>query len=403
MAPGVRAMSAKLRLAVLVSHPIQYFVPLFRLLARRQDIDFIVLYHNRLGTVPYRDEGFGRDVQWDIPLLEGYCHRFLSHRIEGGGCQWGVVRELLRERPHVLIVHGYSSATNLVGMLLGRIIGIRVLMRGDTRTHQGRVSIFRRLAKRGILSLCHGAIAIGSENRDYYLSLSMNEERVFFAPFSVDNAAFSLPDDARFAARANLRRELGVPPDALIVLFAAKLVRLKRASDLICAFAQVCDRIPAANLVIVGSGDQEESLRRQASETVQGRVHFLGFRNQAALPRIYAAADLFVLPSDNESWGLVVNEAMASGLPVVVSDDVGAAPDLVANTGAGFVYPCGDIGALATCLEKLLNDPALRKSMGSSAREVIASWDVACTADALASVAHKVVGDELVRREGHGS
>ena len=383
-------MSRKLRLAVLVSHPIQYFVPLFRLLAQRQDLDFVVLYHTRLGTVPYRDEGFGRDIQWDIPLLEGYPHHFLSDRLENGGCQWRVIPVLLQERPDVLIVHGYTAPTNLLAMLLAKVLGIRVLMRGDTRVQQGHVSAFRRWVKRGVLSLCDGAIAVGSANRDYYLSLGMKEGDVFFAPFSVDNAAFALPVEERETHRAALRHQLGVSGHALLVVFVAKLIRLKRAPDLIDAFSRVRGRLPDAHLVIIGSGEEEAMLKHQASVTAKGYVHFLGFLNQSALPRAFAACDLLVLPSDNESWGLVVNEAMASGLPVIVSDDVGAARDLVANTGAGMVYPCGDIDALEACLEAMLGEEGPRRKMAVRSRDVIQSWDITCTADGIAAAAHQI-------------
>ena len=393
-------MSRKLRLAVLVSHPIQYFVPLFRLLAQRQDLDFVVLYHTRLGTVPYRDEGFGRDVQWDIPLLEGYPHHFLSDRLENGGCQWRVIPVLLQERPDVLIVHGYTAPTNLLAMLLAKVLGIRVLMRGDTRVQQGHVSAFRRWVKRGVLSLCDGAIAVGSANRDYYQSLGMKEDRIFFAPFSVDNAAFALPAGDRETHRAALRHQFGISGDAQLVVFASKLMCRKRASDLIDAFSRVRGRLPDAHLVIAGSGEEEASLKHQASETAQGYVHFLGFLNQSELPRTFAASDVFVLPSDNEPWGLVVNEAMAAGLPVIVSDDVGAAPDLVAMTGAGVVYPCGDIDALASCLNTMLGDEGLRRKMAVRSREVIQSWDITCTADAIAAAAHQVAYGELEGKEG---
>lgn len=392
MGSGGDGMSSKLRVAVLVSHPIQYFVPLFRLLAAREELDFRVLYHTRLGTVPYRDEGFAREIHWDIPLMEGYAHEFLSNRFENGGCQWRVATVLLRERPDVLIVHGYSAATNVFGMLVARLLGVRVLMRGDTRVQKVRSSFLRRWLKRQILSLWNGAVATGSANRDYYLSLGMNEGQISFAPFSVDNNVFALPAEHRAEARISLRNELGLPQDSLVVVFASKLLPRKRASDLIEAFSSLCGSIPAAYLVIVGSGDEEERLKLQASAAGEERVHFLGFRNQGELPRIFAAGDAFVLPSENEPWGLVVNEAMASGLPVIVSDDVGAAPDLVANTGAGMVYPCGDIRALAECLATILGNEELRAQMAVRASEVIRSWDVDFTADAIVAAAHQVAG-----------
>jgi glycosyltransferase involved in cell wall biosynthesis len=379
-------MDRNMRLAVLVSHPIQYFVPLFRHIAEREGVDLRVFYETRVGIEPYRDDGFGRIVQWDIPLLEGYSHTFLSSRNRNGGLRWSVVGAVLRFRPDVLILHGYTSPTNLLALLTAKVMGCRVLMRGDTRLHAGHVSPLRRWIKRSILGLCDGALSIGSLNRDYYASLGMLRDRIFFAPFSVDNAVFSVSESLRISARRDLRDSLGLPQGTVLILFASKLIRRKRAADLVEAFSGIAAKHPDVHLLVVGSGDQQCVLRDRISELGLERVHLLGFRNQSELPSLYAGCDFFVLPSDCEPWGLVVNEVMAAGLPVIVSDEVGAAPDLVGGTGAGLVYRCGDVQALGNCLESLL-ESGFRQKMAARAVEVIKEWDVSVAADAIVGVA----------------
>lgn len=384
-------MNRRLRLGMLVTHPIQYFVPLYRLLAARDDVELTVLFHTHMGVDAYRDAGFGQDVRWDISLLDGYPHRFLSVRKTLGGIQWRIVPALLRRRFDVLVLHGYNTPTNVLAMAAARVVGTRVLMRGDTRAGTQAQGLGRAWLKRHLLAFCDGAIAIGSANRDYWLAQGVASARVFFAPFSVDNARFHADAAQRQVFRKRLRASLGLDPQAELILFAAKLIARKRAADLIAAFARVTARFPQAQLLIVGSGMEEGALRAQAAQAVAGRVHFLGFRNQAELPRLYAGCDVFVLPAAAEPWGLAVNEAMAAGLAVIVSDEVGAAPDLVQDRGTGCVYHCGDVGALAVALERLLADQPLRARMGERAQAVIAEWDIARTADALAGSALRVL------------
>jgi len=382
---------APVRLLIVVSHPIQYFVPLFRELARREDVSLLISYRSKAGLEKYFDEGFQREIEWDIPLLEGYRYQFLKG---DGGHSWfdfTALREIWRFDPQVVLVHGYDSPLNLAVMGMARLSRRRVLMRGDTRPmpyHAG--STLKRGLKRLIFRLVDGCVSVGSENRKYYESLGVRRDAIYFAPFSVDNAAFDL-GIGRAAARVEQRTAWGIAPDAKVVLFASKLVGRKRAADLVAAMDIVRRTDDDAVLVIAGTGPEEEALRAIAA-TVPVRTIFAGFRNQSEMPALLAASDIFVLPSEEEPWGLIVNEAMAAGLPVVVSDDVGAAPDLVEGKGTGFVYPAGDVGQLAMVLERLLQSPDMREHMGRAARDLIRAWDVAPSADGIVAAAQAVVG-----------
>ncbi len=381
-----------LKLGLLVSHPIQYFCPVYRALAADPALDVTVLYRTRVGVDAYHDSGFGQTVQWDIPLLDGYSHIFLSDKTTLAGVEFKVIGEIMRRRFDVLLVHGYNSPTNLLAILAAKLCGTKVLMRGDTRIGaQHQQAPFKRAFKQVLFRLVDGFVCIGSLNRAYYAAHGVPEQRLFFAPFSVDNAFFALPVAERKAARARLRAAWGLPADAVTVFSASKFIPRKRVDNLLRAFAAVQVRVPQAWLIIAGSGPDADGLRQLAEELRITQIRFIGFQNQRELPALYAANDLFVLPSSDEPWGLAINEVMAAGLPVIVSDEVGAAPDLVAGKDTGLVFPCGDIDALTEALAELLGSSAHREALAQNALKVIAEWDNAVCARQLTAAAQAVM------------
>ncbi len=389
-APGRKA-PVPLRLLVLVSHPIQYFVPVYRALSARQDIELTVVFHCRVGVDEAWDAGFQQSVRWDIPLLEGFRCRFLSSRRRIGGLHLGVVRTLVQLRPDVVMIHGYNQLTNLLALGICKILGIRTLLRGDARLlrrHVCECRVLRWLRKK-LIQAFDGCLSIGSPNRSFYLAHGATPRSVFHAPLCVDNDRFALIGTNRAAVREEKRRALGIGKEEVVVFFASKLTRQKRVRDLFAAFVLAVRQCHALFLLIAGSGEEENWLREQiVASGLDQKVRLLGFVNQAELPRLYAASDICVLPSEEEEWGLVVNEAMSAGLPVVVSDGVGAAADLVEGQGTGIIYPVGDIAALADALARLGVDQELRAAMGERAREVIGRWDVAACVDGIVQAVH---------------
>lgn len=382
-----------LRLGILVSHPIQYFVPVYRELARQSEIDLTVIYRTRVGIDAYHDPGFGQTVQWDIPLLDGYRSRFLSDKTSLTGFEPAVVKELIRQRFDVLMVHGYNSPTHLLAIAAAKLVGTRVLIRGDTRLqkHHLAAPFWKRLFKRMLFKTFDGFLAIGSLNREYYLTFGACPDRVFFAPFCVDNAVFALDSEMRKEERRRVRKMAGLPENCLVILSASKLIAVKRLQDLIHAFQSICERFPNTWLMIVGAGPLKDSLRAEVHNLELSRVRFLGFQNQSLLPSFYAASDIFAFPSSGDQWGLALNEVMAAGLPVIVSDEVGAAPDLVKGKGTGIVYRCGDVQALASSIAQLIESPDLRKKMSANARALISAWDVHACVEGIAHAANAVI------------
>ena len=387
----------KTRLVILVSHPIQYFVPVWREIAADDSIDLTVVFLTRVGVDEYHDPGFGESIRWDIPLLDGYRSHFLSRKTSLGGIELSIMPWLIRARADVLLLHGYSQLTNLLALVVAKLLGIKVLMRGDTRLPQAGLSPgWKTSLKRFLFERFDGFISIGRLNASYYQALGVPQRKLHFSPIAVRNEFFAMSYIERLVAKDVMRKRLESPHDAIVILFASKLIKRKRAADLVAAFNVVAKSLPSVWLWIVGSGPEEAALK----EMVVGkdRILFLGFKNQSQLPQIYAASDVFVLPSENEPWGLVINEAMAAGLPVVVTNDVGAAPDLVEGEDTGFTYPVGNIDRLGDMLRILAQDSGLRARMGRNAQTLISRWDAKSSAEGIVSAIDAVIPSRKLPR-----
>lgn len=379
-------MSAFYRLAVLNSHPIQYFAPLYRRLAREPWIDLTVYYCSRQGVETYMDAGFGVSVQWDVPLISGYRYRFLPNlrRTDHVGgffslMNLSLLRELRENRYDALWIHGHNYFTFVLVILAAKLFRTPVLMRGETHLLLARPTVKRAL-RSPIMRLlyqhfCAACLPIGSRNREFYRAHGVPDERLFLVPYAVDNAYFMQHAAEARSQRTAVRRGLGLPVDQTLILFSSKLTSRKRPMDLLSAFDRLrSERIHAA-LVFAGSGEAEQALRDYVERHRVSDVYFLGFRNQRELPAIYAAADLFVLPSENEPWGLVINEAMCAGLPILASREIGAAPDLVKDGYNGFTFQAGNVEELVQHLRSLISNPSLRQQMGEHSLTLISEWN----------------------------
>jgi glycosyltransferase involved in cell wall biosynthesis len=371
-----------LRLAIVASHPIQYYAPWFRRVAAEPSFNLKVFYLWDFGVTEQRDPGFDQSIRWDLPLLEGYEHEFVTNTSRDPGTHhfWGLrnpeLPDRLREyRPNAILIFGYNFAA------LQRLIwtwdsnDAPLLFRGDSHrlvSARGVAESVRREWIQQVFTRFHAFLYVGIANREYFCCHGVPDEKLFFASHAVDNERFfNAAEQARLAAEA-WRKELGISSGKKVILFAGKLQPKKRPDDLVSAFLA----LPGddAELVIVGSGEMESSLRAQSGGHL--RIHFVPFQNQSLMPRTYALADVFVLPSQgrNESWGLAVNEAMCLGKPIIVSSHVGCAQDLVRPGENGIVFPAGDVSSLNAALRDALSDPARLARWGQRSREIIADY-----------------------------
>jgi glycosyltransferase involved in cell wall biosynthesis len=380
-------MSARIRIAVLVSHPIQYFVPLYRALSERTDVDLTVLFCDAHGVRPSFDRGFGETIRFDVPLLEGFKYRFIRNRAPRPGLTLtGLVNpealgEITSGAQDAIVVHGYQYLTYLSALVAPKRRA-RVLLRGDSQLLPTR-SLSRRIAKqialRTLFSRVDHFLAIGSRNREYYRAYGVNDERISLAPYSVDNEYFASRSQVARRDPASARRRLGLPTGGPLFLFSGKLIRLKRIFDTLNAFALARAAGPCG-LVYVGSGELRGDLERAiAAAGLADSVVLLGFRNQGELPEIYGCSDVLLLPSDSESWGLAINEALACGMTAFVSNVVGAAPDLVADPAC--IFSPGDVDRLGEAMRRAVADPDWLSARKDASARRIRHWGLKETAD----------------------
>jgi glycosyltransferase involved in cell wall biosynthesis len=351
------------RLAVLTSHSIQYYAPLFRELAKV--VDLHVLFAHRATPAEQAKAGFGTPFAWDVDLTSGYAHSYLENvaRRPGTdrflGCDTPDIGCHLRAgRFQVLLVLGWHLKSYLQGVLAAKRLGIPVMVRGDSHLLTPR-SPFKKalkaLAYPTLLRFFDAALYVGQRSRAYYTHYGYPPDRLFFSPHCVDTPWFSAR--ATVEERQRLRDQYGVAPETLLVLFAGKLVPFKRPADVVAAVARCRARGLKAEILVAGSGELETDLKATAA-AARVPLHLLGFRNQTEMPAAYAAADCLVLPSDGrETWGLVANEALACGRPIVVSDACGCAPDLAKDGHVGRTFPTGHAEALADAIGTLAASP----------------------------------------------
>jgi glycosyltransferase involved in cell wall biosynthesis len=379
-------------LAYVVSHPIQYQAPLLRRLAEEPDIDLTVFFGSDFSVRGYRDEGFGVAVKWDVPLLEGYRHVFLPRVRDGNNVSFatplnrGILRALkgpdAQPAFDVLWVHGYATANSLHAMLAAKLLGMPVMLRAESwlrdRGRSGAILAAKRIFFNCLETLVDAVLPIGSFNAEYWGHYFGERIPQFLVPYAVDNDYFSQRARAAEPIRGELKAELGLDPARPVILFASKLQERKHCAHLIDAYSRlaIAGVCPLPYLVIVGDGEERAALERQAGATGLDSIRFTGFRNQSEMPRFFDLASVFVLPSRHEPWGLIVNEAMNAARPVIVSEDVGCAPDLVRDGINGFIYPTGDIDALAHALERVFASPETAAAMGANAYERIQQWGI---------------------------
>lgn len=368
-----------MRVAMVTTHPIQYQVPWLRLLAAEPGVDLTV-YFAMLPDAAEQGREFGVAFDWDLPLLGGYKHVVLQNTAAQPsltgfkGCDTPqLYGEIRRGRFDAVIVNGWGTKTSLQALAACRLTGTPCIVRGEANGLRPRAWWKHSLHSR-LLSQYAAHLVIGTNNRRYYHQRGVPDSKMHLTPYCVDNEWFASAADRwrREQGIQALRARFGLQPDLVTFVFSGKFVDKKRPGDLVAAL-RLLEQIdgPPVQVLMVGDGPLAEGLREGAAGL---RMHFTGFLNQSEITAAYAASDCLVLPSDHgETWGLVVNEAMACGLPAIVSDQVGSAVDLVVPGHSGDVYPCGDVAQLGARMAHWASNAAQLRNMGSRASHLVHS------------------------------
>jgi glycosyltransferase involved in cell wall biosynthesis len=378
-----------MRIAIVASHPIQYQAPIFREIAKIFDLQVFFLHDQ--SAEQQASAGYGISFSWDVDLLAGYSSRFLKNVAQSPsvrrfmGTNAPELENVVRNgKFDAVIVHGWNLRGYWQAVVACRHYGVPVLVRGDSHLMAPRslwLKVLKRLVYTMMLRAFDGFLYVGARNREYLESFSVPTKRLFFSPHCVDTK--------HFASDPCLEKHRGFVPGAnpIIpkVLFVGRLVRFKRPGDLIEAVAHLRSRSVFVDCIFAGDGPLRAELESLA-RALGVPAAFLGFVNQSRLPAVYASAHVLVLPSSSaETWGLVVNEALAAGLPCAVSDECGCAVDLIDSGRTGECYPCGNTVALAVAIEKCLNisvgsPHVAEKSAAYSVESAVRGIDIAVRA-----------------------
>jgi len=375
------------KLAVITTHPIQYYAPVFKLLNQRKKIDIKVFYTLGEGAVNKLDHGFNKVVEWDIPLLEGYDFEWMKNTAAEPGSHYfkGIVNpdgieRIKKYQPDAILIFGwaYNAHLKIIRYFSGKV---PVYFRGDSTLLNelgGLKKALRYVFLKWVYKHINYAFYVGKNNRNYYKAYGLKESQLSFAPHAIDSKRF---ETDRSNEAGELRSLFGIGNNDILILYAGKFEPVKNVELLLLAFITL--NRPDVHLLLAGNGPNENDLKEQADKSGAANVHFTGFKNQTYMPVLYQAADLFCLPSKSETWGLSINEAMACGKAVLASDKVGCAADLIEEERNGAVFISDNMGTLVERLQQLTKDKAQLAKLGQQSKQIIKNWSFLHIAEAI--------------------
>jgi glycosyltransferase involved in cell wall biosynthesis len=389
-----RRTKANAPLAIVQTHPVQYHAPVWRRLAQHHGIPVSVVYGADFSVAGYHDADFSCKFAWDVDLLGGYQSLFLSRVSEGGESvaervsPRGLRAAMDRIEPGAVLLTGYGSPFHRAALREALLRRRLILFRAETTDRRRANSHLPALVRDGILRAIYSRFSkvlyIGNESRSHYKRLGVDDSRLTFSPYCVDSNVFQCSERDRVELRAPARLAMGVGERDVVVLFSGKLIPRKAPRLLLEAAIQAANQYGhQLILVYLGNGPLREELENHAKQSFPGNVRFLGFQNQSQLSRFYHAADMLVLPSDRETWGLVVNEALHHGLPCIVSEGVGCAADLIEPGATGETFACGSATCLTEAITRalsLVKQPETR----TNCRKKVAAYTVGSAAAGIA-------------------
>jgi glycosyltransferase involved in cell wall biosynthesis len=388
----------KRRLAIIVSHPIQYYAPLHQRLARRHDLVLKVFFTWHSAEAPVHDRGFQRMVAWDVPLTEGYDYEVIPNVASDPGTHHflGLRNPTLVERvqawgPDLVHVTGWAWHSHLMALRRFAKLGVPTFFRGDShlldRVSKGLSWYVKRAILRQVFAWPAAFLVVGTASHSYYEAFGVKADRLFPCPHSIDVQRFAHGADNFNREAAEWRELLGIAESDIVIVFSGKFEPKKRPIELMRAVQQLGDR--RCVLIMVGNGELEEQVNAiAASEPKRFRV--LPFQNQSRMPVVYRLGNLFVLPSAyGETWGLAVNEALACGRPVLVSDRVGCASDVV-NSSCGRVFASDDPQAMLQSMAEMTEDAKTLEQMGTEAAKRAWAFDINVTETSLIEAVTRV-------------
>lgn len=390
-----------LRLAILISHPIQHFAPWHREVAKLPGIDLRVYFYCDWGVASYMDPEFQISLEWDVPLVEGYAHEFLSIDKRPERLNFfqvdnpGVCEALNYFDPHVVKVFGYAYRTNWRVAKWTKRLRKPLMIYSDSNIRAQPKWWKREIKERVVRHFYRyvdGALYVGDNNLAYHRYFGLPDHRIFPGVLPIDRQQLHKVVPDPIAVRRELREQLGIPQEAFVVMFCGKYVPRKRPLDLVISAHNVASKgLPVWSL-LVGEGPERANIQSVCQQEGIKNVVLTGFVNQSKISTYFAAADVIAVTSQYDPHPLVVSEGASFGLPIIASDQLGcigvndtARPDVNA-----LVYACGDQGQLSNCIERLYGDCTLYRSMSQASIRISEQQDVKVAAQELAFAANQL-------------
>jgi glycosyltransferase involved in cell wall biosynthesis len=380
-----------MKLAIITTHPIQYYAPVFKLMHERGKIEIIVFYTWGEESQKSYDPGFNKTVKWDISLLDGYPYEWVKNTSKNPGSHnfKGIINPELPQQievyqPDAILIYGwaYSGHLSTIRYFKNKL---PIYFRGDStllNEQKGIKSLLKSIFLKWVYRHIHHAFYVGTNNKAYFKQYGLKNNQLSFAPHAIDNARFQT-DQSQQAQE--LRKSLNITDADILILYAGKFEPVKNIKTLVTAFAKIDQS--NVHLLLVGNGIDEPDLANYAKKNTVKRLHFLNFVNQSYIPSVYQAADIYCLPSISESWGLAINEAMACGKAVLVSDKVGCAVDLIISGQNGDIFEAGNVDDLTKKITQILSKGKIGLiQMGQHSRQIIKHWDFDTQVKAIESV-----------------
>jgi glycosyltransferase involved in cell wall biosynthesis len=367
------------RLAIVTTHPIQYYAPIFSRLAKQEGMEIKVFYTWEKEAAKF-DRDFGKEVEWDIPLIDGYPYSFVSNNNNTGRGFWdvknpGLAKEIEGWNATAVLVMGWNYLSHLKVMFHFRN-RIPVLFRGDSTLldeSSGIKKSLRRIFLKWVYRKVDQALYVGSANKAYFLKHGLKEKQLVFTPHAIDNDRFGQLNEGQEIFIKNTREAMGIGPGDITIVYCGKLLLKKNPLLLAQAVKEINQE--KLHAIFVGDGVLEHELKQAITGYVN--IHLLPFQNQTMMPAIYRLGEIFCLPSagPGETWGLAVNEAMACGRAVLVSDKAGCAGDLVQEGVNGYSFLSNDIDDLKHKINKMISEKDTLAAMGEASRKFITDWN----------------------------
>jgi len=385
-----------MKLGIFSTHPIQYQAPLWRHLSSIACLDARVYYFSDQGIAPTIDPEFCQVVTWDVPLLDGYSSEFISKRpIEDANDFYipAATEFLANQQLDVVLLHGYTNRFARQIVNNKRVCGYKLILRGEFSEMRRRTvdwkRPFRTLYLKWFYSHVDHFCPVGMDAVDHLKKHGVADHRMTLSPYSVDDQLFE--KESCDLNKQDCRRNLGIELGDHVFIFSGKMIPRKQPLLLANAILKVADQHPQVVAIFLGAGPQYEEVKQVLEPRLGQKFVAPGFVNQSDLGKYFKSADVFVLPSNFDTWGLVVNEAMHFGLPCIVSDMVGSRRDLIKTGETGLIFRHDSSEELASCMRYFLERDGASRIMGENAHRCIQNYTVSTTAKGIEAAIGEVV------------